>query len=211
MRTFFTPAPWRATLYLASYLPLGIVLFGCSLGTLIVCYAMNITWLGLPMLVVAAAALRAFAHVERWRARLVTCRIEPDYRPVVAPGVFAQVRTRWRDVSTWRDCAYLLVLCPGLLLLDGVTLVVWVTVLGGVTLPLWYWTVPGTLFGFWVPTFATALPVALGCAVLALCGCRLVVGVALLHAHVARVLLGPRVDPLAEVKRMLASPGPLLT
>jgi hypothetical protein len=123
--------------------------------------------------------------------------------------VFAQVRTRWRDPATWRDCAYLVVLFPALLLLDTLTLVVWLTLLGGVVLPVWYWSVPGSLLGHFVRNLPTALLVAVGCAVLAFYTSRLVIGVALLHAAVARALLGPRIDPLADAKRMLAEPGPL--
>ncbi|HEX9336463.1 MAG TPA: sensor domain-containing protein [Pseudonocardiaceae bacterium] len=200
---------WRATLYLASYVPVGIGLFGCSLAVLIVCYVMNITWLGLPMLVGAAVVLRGCAHVERGRARLVGDPIMPDYQQVSGQGVFAQVRTRWRDVATWRDCAYLVLLFPALLLLDGGTLVVWLTVLAGVALPLWYWSVPGTLLGFLTPNLGTALVLAIAFAALAVFVSRLVLMVASLHAAVARALLGPRVDPLAEAKRMLAEPGPL--
>lgn len=197
--------PWLATLYLASYLPFGTLVFGFVLAVLVVCYAMNITWLGLPMLIGASTIVRGCAHLERHRARLVTTRIEPDYRPATSSGVFAQVRTRWRDLATWRDCAYLVLLFPPLLALDLITLTTWLSLLAGVTLPLWFWSVPG----IWVPNLLVALLVALGSAVLVPFAARVVVAVAALHATVARSLLGPRVDPLADVKRMLAEPGPL--
>jgi hypothetical protein len=133
--------------------------------------------------------------------------------------MFAKVRAAWGAAGTWRACAYLLLLFPALLMLDVVALALWVAALAGVTLPAWFWSVPqalpggGRTHGVWLGYPVDSLPVALltaaGCAVVALAAAYVVVGAAVLHAGVARSLLGPAVDPLADAKRVLAEPGPL--
>ena len=199
---------WAATGYLASYLLLGPALFLLSLLTLLLTAAFNITLLGFPLLLVAAGLIRGCAHVERRRAGLVGERITAPYRAVPQPGIISGVRTRWRDPATLRDCAYLLLL-PPLLALDAAALVLWLGVLATVLAPAWYWSVP--LGGELLPathSLALSVPAALvGLLLAPLCG-RLVVLVARLHATVARSLLGPRTDPLAEAKLVLTDADP---
>jgi uncharacterized membrane protein SpoIIM required for sporulation len=115
-----------------------------------------------------------------------------------------------------------------LVALDAATLVIWLGLLAGLSIPLWYWSVVshrpdgrtahGISLGYlphagspsiWIGNPGTALLVAAIFFVLCLFGAYLVVAVAHLHGAVARLLLGPRVDPLAEAKAMLAAPGPL--
>jgi hypothetical protein len=219
LRNVASPGPWLSTVYLLSYLPVGPLLFGGVLGVFVVSFLLNITWLGLPLLIGAAAIVRGAALVERRRAVLVGRVVEPRAQPVVARGVFAKVRAAWRDPGTWRFCAYFVLFFPPLLILDVVAVVLWVTALAGVTLPIWFWSVPlelpgggrthGVWLGFAVDSLPTALLSAVGFVVVALAFAYVVVGAALLHARVARSLLGPAVDPLAEAKRMLAESGPL--
>lgn len=219
LRNVASGGPWRSMLYLFSYLPVGTVLFGGVLGVFVVSFVLNITWLGLPLLVGAAAIVRGAALVERRRAVLVGPPVPARPRYPTGPGVFAKVRAAWRDMGTWRACAYLMLFFPALLIMDAVVLGLWVTTLAGVTLPAWFWSVPlklpdggrthGVWVGFAVDSLPRALLFAVGCAVVALGVAYLVVGAALLHARVARSMLGPVVDPLAEAKRMLVEPGPL--
>jgi hypothetical protein len=215
LRNVAGAAPWTATVYLLSYLPVGLLLFCGVLTVVLICGALNITWLGVPLLVGAAAVVRGAAELERRRAALIGAPIEPAAAPTAVSGVFARVRTAWRDMTTWRACAYLLLLFPLLFLLDALALGVWLTTLAGVTLPLWFWSVPtgraghGARFGFLVDNVGTALLAAVGFAVLAVGAAYVLVGAATLHATVARILLGPRIDPLAEARRVLAEPGPL--
>jgi hypothetical protein len=219
LRNVASAGPWRATVYLFSYAPVGTVLFGGVLGVVVVSFVLNITWLGLPLLVGAAAIVRGAAQVERRRAVLIGRAVPARPRYPTGPGMFAKVRGSWRDLGTWRACAYLLLLFPALLIMDVVALVLWVTTLAGVTLPAWFWSVPlklpggGRTHGVWVGFAVNSLPLALlfavGCAVVGLGVAYAVVGAALVHARVARSMLGPDVDPLAEAKRMLVSPGPL--
>jgi hypothetical protein len=207
VRMFCSAGPWSATVYLASYLPLGTVFFVACLAVLVVCGVLNITWLGLPLLIGAAAVLRGCASVERARARVVGAVIPAAYRPVPGTGVFTRLRARWRDPGTWRDIAYLVGLFPALLVLDVVGLAVWLACLAGITVPAWYSTLPHDFWLHAVPPVITAVVSV----VLSLMACYLVVAVARVHRALARIVLGPYVDPLAGAKRVLTGPGPLPT
>lgn len=214
LRQFGSAGPWAATAYLASYVPVGTVCFVVCLAVLLVSLVLNITWLGLPLLIGAAAMLRGCATVERKRAGVVGATIAAKYRPVTGAGVFAHLSTRWHDPATWRDCGYLVGLFPVLFALNLAGLVIWLVCLAGITVPAWYWSIPGGLrVAGWVTI--DSVPAAIGTAVVAfvvaLAAAYLVVAVARAHRVVAAAVLGPFVDPLAEAKRVLAGPGPLPT
>jgi hypothetical protein len=234
LRMFFSAGPWAATAYLASYVVTGTVFFSVALTVLLTSYVMAITWVGIPLLVGAALIIRGCAQVERWRTRLVGVGIPASYRPVTSPGLFAQVKTRWADPATRRDCGYLILMFAPLFVLDVVALSIWLSFLAMVTLPLWYWSIPQTWentgihdhgvmlgylpngpgmayggFGVWVGSIQAALAASAVFFVLALLATYLVVGAARAHAAVARTLLGPYVEPLAAARRMLTEPGPL--
>jgi hypothetical protein len=234
LRMFFSAGPWAATAYLGSYLLVGAVLFSVAFTVLVTAYTLTITWIGIPLLVGAAVIIRGCAQFERARTLLVGSRVAASYRPVTSPGLFAQVKTRWADRATLRDCCYLILMFAPLLTLDVVALSIWLSFLGMVTLPLWYWSIPQTRentgihdhgviigylpngpdmadggFGVWVGSVQAALVASAVFFVLALLGAYLVVGAAKAHAAAARALLGPYVDPLSAAKQMLAEPGPL--
>jgi hypothetical protein len=233
LRMFFSAGPWAATAYLGSYLFVGTVLFTVALTVVVTSTALTVTWIGLPLLVGAALVVRGCAHVERGRALVAGVPVPASYRSVTSPGLFAQVKTRWADPATRRDCGYLILMFAPLLVLDVVALSIWLSFLGMVTLPLWYWAIPQTWdtgardhgvmlgylpngpdmadggFGVWIGTIQAALVASAVFFVLAMLGAYLVVGAARTHAAVARTLLGPYIDPLAAAKRMLAEPGPL--
>lgn len=233
LRMFGSAGPWLATGYLASYLPVGTGLFVAAFVVLVTSSVLTITWLGLPLLVGAAVFIRGCALVERGRSRLVGPPIPDDYRTIDGTGLIRQLRARWADPATGRDCVYLILLFLPLLLLDSAMLIIWLTVLAGITVPIWYWSVPqtwpdGTVghglqlgylphgpngpggFGLWIDNLPTALLAAVGFLILALPVSYLVVLTARVHRATARSLLGPYVDPLAAAKRMLAEPGPLI-
>ncbi|WP_175408031.1 sensor domain-containing protein [Streptomyces sp. TRM64462] len=203
--------PWRATAYLAGYVLLGPVLFAFCFGTLVVSAALNITMLGLPLLIGAAALLRGCAHIERLRAGLVRDPVPADYRTVEPTGILAAVKARWSDPATLRDALYLVALFVPLLVLDAAGLALWLTGLALVVFPAWYWTVPdGSALGLLrVDDLPSAFLVSLAACALTLVTVCAVVAAARLHAAVAHKLLGPRTDPLAAAKRLLAEPGPL--
>lgn len=224
--------PWLATGYLASYPIIGGIAFAISVALLGTTAAVIVTWLGLPLLVGVAAILHGIATVERHRTALVGAVISARYRPVKGTGVLAHVRARWRDRATYRECGYLVGLFIPLLILDVVALTLWLICLAGVTLPAWYWSVrfqyhhqgpvlhgvpigylpngpgPGG-FGVWIGSPLAAIIAAIVFAAISVAMAYVVVGAAITHRAVARRLLGPYVDPLAEAKNVLAAPGPL--
>lgn len=222
LRLPLTRAPWRACAYLASYLPAGPAFLAATLVVAVPSALLNITWLGLPLLVGVSAITRGLAEVERRRAGLVGPPVPSAYRPVACLRLLAAVAARWRDPATWRDLAYLVALAPPLLILDAVALLAWLVVFAGITLPLWYWAVtdngrPGVgivpvgpgQFLFWVDSPGSALLATVVCAALAVPAAHLLVAAARLHRWTARTVLGPVADPLGEARHVLASPGPL--
>ncbi|GAB2658884.1 hypothetical protein GCM10027271_16970 [Saccharopolyspora gloriosae] len=234
LRMFFSPAPWAATGYLATYIVTGTLLFSVALTVVLTAGVLSIVWVGLPLLVAAAVVVRGSANVERFRAALVTEPIPAAYREVVGSGLFAQLKTRWADPATLRDLVYLVLLYVPLLVLDTVVLAVWLAFVGMITVPLWFWSIPqdfdggttahgvmigyleqprnsfgGGEFGIWVGDLPTALGVAAVFFVLSLALSYVVTGAARLHAGIARALLAPYTDPLAPAKRTLDEAGPL--
>jgi len=231
---FFSTAPWAATAYLGSYLVLGPLLFGIALTVLATAVSLSIIWVTLPLLAAAALVIRGCAQIERARAALAGVRIAVPYQQITRTGLMAQIKTRWRDPATYRDCSYLFVLFGTLMLLDAVAFAVWVSFVAMITLPLWYWSIPHTWedtgvrdhgvmigylphgphmsdggFGVWIGTLPAALATAAVFLVLSCFAAYLVVGAARTHAAVARGLLGPRVDPLWQAKQVLTEAGPL--
>jgi hypothetical protein len=228
-RLFFSARPWAATAYLAGSLLILPVLFIVTVTVCSLAYAMSIVWLGLPMLIGAAGIVRGCAQFERRRAGLVGDAIPTAYREIPDGGLVNQIKARWGDPATRRDCAYLMVLSLPLVVLDTFVLIVWLVVVGMITVPLWYYTIPqswdngmhahgvmlgyradgphsGAGFGIWIGDVGSALIAALCFLVVAVFASHLVVGTARLHARVARSLLGPYVDPLAQAKAMLTRP-----
>ncbi|GAA3283614.1 sensor domain-containing protein [Dactylosporangium vinaceum] len=214
--------PLRATLYLASYLVVGPVLFAVALAVLASSFALSIVVFGVPLLAGAAIVVRGCAGVERARARLFGERVIGTYATLPDEGLLARLRARWTDRATRRDVVYLIPLLLILLPLDAVALGLWVTVLAGVLLPAWYWAVPngdygpGLLLGhgsgaasFIVDDLGSALVAAVVFLLLAPFAALLLNTAARVHAAAVRYFLGAYVDPLAEAKAILRGPGPL--
>jgi len=239
LRLVASSAPWRAAGYLAGYVFVtGWVLFSVAFIAVVTALAFAVTIAGIPLLTAAAEAMRGCANVERMRlAQVLTGPVEGRYRPI-SGGLIAQAAGRWRDPATWHDLAYLISMWLPLFTLDTVVLTVWLALLGMITAPLWYWAPSGTAAqgyaatsgrmvhglalgyfphgpyghgaaGVFIGTLPSALVAAAVCLVLFLVFNYVLVGTARAHARVARALLGPPVDPLAEARAVLDQPGPL--
>jgi Putative sensor len=234
LRLAVSGSTWRAAGFLAGYVFLaGWLLFAVAFTTTVTAAVFLITLAGIPLLVGAAAVLRGCASAERARLRPVLREpIRGGYRRVTQPGILAQVRTRWRDPSTWRGASYLIGLWPLLFALDTTVLSIWLTFLAGVALPAWYWAPPQTFdngqtahgvalgyfpngphgpgsWGLFVDTLPKAFAAA-GCFLVAfLLFNYVLVLTAQAHARIARALLRAPGDPLADVKEVLSRPGPL--
>jgi Putative sensor len=225
----------RALWYLLAYQVMGWLLFGAALVAVTAAAAVSITLAGIPLLVAAAGVIHACAGAERSRLAAVTgVPVEHRYREPdqVPPGLIARARAYWTDPATWREFAYLVGMFVPLVVLGCVVLAVWLTLAAGVTLPLWYWapfdhfshgvTVHGVQLGYfpngpsgsgavgvYVDTLPKALLTALVCLLLLVPFSYLLVLTARTHATVARTLLRPPEDPLAQAKDLLQRPGPL--
>lgn len=223
---------WVCVWYLLAYQVVGWVLFAVAFTAVTAALCLGITLAGLPLLIVAAAAIKGCANVEQGRLRAVLgAPITGRYREVSGHGIMAQVRIRWRDPATWRDIAYLLGMFIPLVTLDLIVLTVWLVFLAGITLPAWYWAPwqsihgvtshgyelgvfpngPHTspMYGLYIDTLPKALLVAVVSLVLFLLFNYVLVATARAHAAVGRGLLRPPEDPLAAAKELLRRPGPL--
>jgi hypothetical protein len=234
LRLAVSPSPWRSGWYLAGYVfATGWVLFAAGLLATVTTAVCAFTLAVIPLMVGAAAVLEGCANVERLRLRQVMpVPVTAAYRRAAGQRLAARAATRWRDPATWRDVAYLVGLWPPLFVLDTAVLAIWAALLACVTLPAWYWApwmryhgrdYHGFSLGFYYPHgpygpgrigyFIGSLPAALAAAAVGLAGflffSYVLVITARAHARVARTLLRPPADPLAEAKEVLAAPGPL--
>jgi hypothetical protein len=233
IRQLFSASTWRATWFLLAYLVMSWVLFAVVFTAATATLALAITLLGLPLLIVTAAAVQWSAAAERLRlGSLVHEAPSGGYREPSGRGLLASIRAAWTDPAIWRNIAYLVGLFPFLWALDLTVLTIWVTFIGCVALPAWYWAVPAQKFstgtfkgaqfgyfphgphgkgvvGIFVDTPAKAIGVALIFLVLSLLFSYVVVLTARMHARVAYSLVGAPGDPLAEAKSVLSQPGPL--
>ncbi|MCC2274650.1 sensor domain-containing protein [Streptomyces sp. ET3-23] len=209
LRLPFTSAPWLASCYLASYLVAGSALFAIATAAVVGGLVLSQFTVTVPLVIGSAWIIRICAQAERGRTRLAGLPVPYLYREVTEPGLPAHIRIRCTDPAVVRDCAYLVLLYPVLLLLDTVALVVWLTLIAGITLPLWYRAASLGLPG--VDTLSGTLVTCVVSLAMLPLGALLVVTAARLHLAVAQAVLRPLGDPLAQAKRVLATPGPLST
>jgi hypothetical protein len=234
-RLLFSRAPWAAFSYIFTYIVLSGFLFTTALVAVIVGGILSVLLIGIPLLIATAIIINSLGAVERWRLKLVQREQEPaSNRQVTGKGILNQVKTRWTDPATWRQLLYLILLWPFLLLLNVVAFAILISFLGLVSLPFWYWSSPTEFpngdrahgvqlgyfpdgpdaspvgIGLWVGDVPSALlAAAIGVVLLVLIGNYLIVGVARLHAAIARNLVGVYRDPLTDVKTMLNTADPL--
>ncbi|KUJ70526.1 hypothetical protein ACZ90_03655 [Streptomyces albus subsp. albus] len=134
---------WRELGYVLSGLPLGVAAFVVGISGAAAGAASLAVLLGIPILVGALAAARAFARLERRRVATVTGRPVPPprYRDRSGPG-----RPKWpaalRDPQSWRDLTHMLVSFP--LRVVGFALALTWTLggLGELLYVLWSWAIP---------------------------------------------------------------------
>jgi hypothetical protein len=235
VRMLFSRGLWRAVGYLIGYLVISGLLFAIALPVVTTVGALSFTLAGIPLAIAAAGVVHWCAGVERGRLRSVfDTPVKASYPPLPLSGLFARARACWSDRTTWREFAYVVGLFVPLFTLDTVVTAIWAWFASWITLPLWYWApwtdyhginYHGFQLGFYFPqnvrpggpgtvgVFIDSLPKALIAAALGLVGVLIfnyvVVATARMHARVARAMLRPPADPLAEVKAALATPGPL--
>jgi Putative sensor len=233
LRLAFSASPWRSAGFLLSYLIVSWVLFSLAFSAAVTAAALGFTLIALPLLVGVAHVVHWCAAAERARlGQVLAGPVRASYRPAAGTGPLARASASWRDRATWRELAYLTGLWVPLYALDAIVISIWATFLAGVTLPLWYWApwqqlsngqrARGVQLGYFpngphgagghglfVDTLPRALLAAAGFAILFLLFNYVLVATARMHGRVARALLRPPADPLAEARAVLTEPGPL--
>lgn len=222
----FSPAPWVAFGYLVTSMVLSVFTFSIAVTMLALGASLGLLWLGLPVVIIAIATVRALANVERRRLRP---RIAPPYRALPSGPFRARLRARMRDPATRRDIVLLVALWPVLFVMDTVAVAFWLVCFELMSLPIWYRYVPNTFdngtkargqaigyypngpyegdhWGFFVRDNRSAfIAAAAGLVLLILAANYAVVAAARAHAAVARALLTRARDPLAEARAMLVA------
>jgi Putative sensor len=233
LRLAFSVSPWRSGGYLISYLAVSWVLFSLAFSAAVTAAALGFTLIAFPLLVSAASVVHWCAGAERRLLGQVFDRpVQARYRPATGSGPLARASASWRDRATWGELAYLTGLWLPLYALDTIVISIWATFLAGVTLPLWYWApwnefgngqrVHGVQLGYfpngphgpgghglYIDTLPRALFAAAGFAILFLLFNYVLVATARMQGRVARAMLRPPADPLAEARAVLTEPGPL--
>lgn len=183
--------------YLAMNLPLGIAGFVAVVTLFSVGLSTAVVWVGLPVLALAVMGARLGARVERARVyAMLDTYIASPYVPLPERGRW---KTRVRDVATWRDVSYFVLLLPIGVFEFTVMITMWSLTLGLLFLPIYYRYLPEASWrvGDWdhplivVDSFVESLPfAALGLLLLAV-ALPVTKGLGRAHAYYARALLGP--------------------
>lgn len=191
--------PWRSAAYLLTGAVTGVAALVGIVTVAVVCGALAIVLVGLPLLVVVALSGIPVAGVERRRLRLIDRNPVSGRRQVpTAPGLWAWLTTRLREQATWRELGYALLFAGLLWPVDALAITVALLFpLSMVATPLLMTTVGDghevkVLKQWTVTTWPTAFGVAvLGLLLMGLCA--YVLGVtAGARAELARLLIASR-------------------
>ncbi|NEK87230.1 sensor histidine kinase [Blastococcus saxobsidens] len=200
--------------YTLTNFPVGVAAFVVVLTGLALGAGLLVIWVGVAVLAATLMAARGFATVERaWLPAVLGRPVpSPAYR-VPQGSAVGRLLTPLRDPQTWLDALHALLRFPLAILGFVVTVTMWAGALGGLTYWAWDWALPDAsrdpqnydlleLLGFESTAgrrvvayvgvgllFAVLLPLA-------------VRGVALLQAHLARVMLTSRAATQAEIGRL---------
>ncbi|EHR62385.1 sensor histidine kinase [Saccharomonospora cyanea] len=123
--------PWRACVYLASGVVVGVATLVVVVSLLAVGAVFAVLLVGLPLLVAFGLLGLPVAAVERVRARLLGDDPVPNPHSVPdRPGLVPWLRTRWSEPATWRELAYAVLLAVVLWPIDAVAVALLVVVPG---------------------------------------------------------------------------------
>jgi len=185
----------RETVYLTTGLLTSIVALAVWIAGVTLSLTLAVFVVGLPIMLLTAAAFRWTAELDRRNAAfLLGRRVRGRYQDHRADTLLGRLRATFADRQTWRDFGWLSVHSIVGCTFGTIALTLVVSVLGLVTLPIWYWSIPdgGVDFGLW---HADTLPLAIASAFLAipLAGVTVVVlrWLAWTEALIAASLLGP--------------------
>ncbi|MDX3311724.1 sensor histidine kinase [Streptomyces sp. NPDC054884] len=203
--------PWRSAAYLLTGALTGVVTLVGIVTAAVVCGALALVLVGLPLLVLLALGGIPVARVERHRARLVDRDPLSDrHRTPSAPGLRPWLTTRLRERTTWRELGYTLLFAGLLWPVDALAVTVALLLpLSMVATPLLMATVGDghetkVLKQWTVTTWPTAFGVAV-LGLLLMCLCAYLLGVtAGARAALARLLIASREGELGATVVELA-------
>ncbi|MFG2817541.1 sensor histidine kinase [Streptomyces sp. NPDC048410] len=205
--------PWRAAAYLLTGAVVGVATLAGVVTVVVVCGALVLVLVGLPLLVVATLGGIPVAWVERRRLRLVDRDpVSGGHQVPTVPGLWAWLTTRLRERGTWRELGYALLFAGLLWPVDALAVtVVLICPLSMVAAPLLMATVgdghEAKVLKLWT---VTTWPTAFGVAVLGLfllgLGTYLLGVMAGARAGLTRLLIASREGELgAEVVELARS------
>ncbi|SFD00925.1 Signal transduction histidine kinase [Nocardioides terrae] len=194
--------PWRSVLYVASTVPVGIVVLVVLVTVVGVGLLTAVVIVGVLALLRVPLITRVVAAVERWRLRLV----QPQ--PAGRRTSWREQLRAWRSLPVaWSEIGYAVLLSTVLLAVDGLALAVLSAPVVLIASPLFWQVTPGEMevAGWRVDTVGEAwLAVPVG-AVLLLVLAYLLTWLACGQAALARLLLDPPEERLqqavAELRR----------
>ncbi|MET8682787.1 sensor domain-containing protein [Streptomyces sp. NPDC004732] len=117
--------PWRSAAYLLTGAVTGVAALVGLVVLTVVCGALALVLVGLPLLVLVALSGIPVAAVERRRLRLIDRDPAADRHQVPsAPGLRPWLTTRLREPVTWRELGYALLFAGLLWPVDAVAIVI---------------------------------------------------------------------------------------
>jgi len=132
----------RDSLYLATSLPLAIVVFTVIVTGVALSLGLAVLSIGIVVALATFASARLAADLERRRAGAVLgTPITPTRRPV-GSGLFGTLRRDLTDPLAWREVAHALVSLPIATVAWSLWLTLWSGAIGYTTAPLWTWALP---------------------------------------------------------------------
>jgi hypothetical protein len=108
--TVLDPQTWRNLLYLLLSFPLGLIYFVTIVVLLSVGAGLIIILVGIPILILTFALIRAFVAGERLLLRKLLDAVVPEPAPVRRPPALVErMMSYLGDAHTWKGLVYLLV------------------------------------------------------------------------------------------------------
>ncbi|MEU6853707.1 sensor domain-containing protein [Actinacidiphila alni] len=143
LRAPFEARTWREFGYLLLNLPMGITGFVWTVTMFSLGAGLLITFIGLPVLVLALGGCRAIGAVERSRARSMLWLDVENPRPVRAKGgLLARLGAQLGSGVNWRHALYTLLHFPWGVFTFSVAISFFTYGWGLLTYPLWRWVFP---------------------------------------------------------------------
>jgi hypothetical protein len=107
--TVIDPQTWRNFLYLVLSFPLGLIYFVPVVVLLSVGAGLMVVLVGIPILILAFALIRAFVAGERLLLRKLLDAVVPDPAPVRRPAALvSRMMSYLGDAQLWKGLVYLL-------------------------------------------------------------------------------------------------------